>query len=325
MRGHNLHLGFIVFAVAMATGSVVAQAQSYPTRPLRVVAPFTPGGGVDFTARLLGAGLAEAFGQPVVVENRPGAGGSLGADFVARAHPDGHTLVMGNNSTHAVNQALNPKLPYHSLKSFTPISLIATAPNLLLTGAKSPARNLREFIALAKSKPGELYFGSSGTGSQNHLSGELLNYMAGIKVTHVPFKGSIGPGLAALLSGEIQLFWASTTGASQHVSSGRLLALAITGENRSVAAPEVPTFVEQGVKGFETGPWYALLGPAGIPDPIVNRLYQETARIVRTAEFQKKLVAQGAEGVGSTPSQCAETISSELSKWTRLVKETGIK
>ena len=324
MAKRRFPVQLVLSLVLSAVCSAPTWAQNYPLRPIRMVAPFTPGGGVDFTARLLGAGLSDAFGQPVVVENRAGGGGTVGAEIVARAAPDGYTLVMGNNSTHGVNQAVSPKLSYDTVKSFTPISLIATAPNLLLTGAEVPAKTLQEFIALAKSRPERLYYGSSGTGSQNHLSGELLNYVTGIKVTHVPFKGSIGPGFAALLSGEIQLFWASTTGAAQHVSSGRLLALAVTGTKRSQIAPNVPTFAEQGVKGFETGPWYALLGPAGMPAPIVNRLYRESAKIVGTADFRQKVVGQGAEPVGSTPAECAEIISVELTKWTRLVKETGI-
>ncbi len=313
----------IALAAAMMCG-VNVSAQPYPTRTIQIVAPFTPGGGVDLMARLVAARLSESFGQSVVIDNRTGAGGAVGADFVARAAPDGYTLLVGNNSTHGVSQAVNPKLSYDTIKSFTSISLIAAAPNLLLTGPSVPVKSLNEFIALAKMKPGELNFGSSGIGSQNHLSGELFNYMAGTKIVHVPYRGSIGPGFAALLAGEIQLFWASTTGATQHISTGRLKALAITGVKRTQVAPEVPTFLEQGVKGFETGPWYALLGPASLPSPITTLLHREVVALAATGSFQKKLAGEGAEPIASTPAECADTISKELAKWTRLIKETGI-
>ena len=319
----GLPLAVCIIVAASAASDVAAQ--TYPSRPIQLVVPFTPGGGVDFVARLLSVGFNQAFGVPVIVDNRAGAGGTLGADHVARAAPDGHTFVVGNNSTHGVNQAFTPGLPYDTVRSFTPISMVAAAPNMLLTGTLVPAKNLQEFIALAKTRPGQMNYGSSGTGSQNHLSGELFNYMAGTNITHVPFKGSIGPGLSALMAGEIQLFWASTTGATQHVATGRLRALAITGTRRSPAAPEVATFIEQGIKGFETGPWYAFLGPAGLSPAIVTRVHQEIVKIVATPDFRQKLAAQGAEPIGSTPTECLELVRDELAKWTRLVKETGMK
>lgn len=316
--------GPVFFLTILAICAVDALAQSYPTRAIRLISPFAPGGGVDSIARLVGARLSDNIGQPVVIDSRPGAGGALGAEIAARAAPNGYTLVLGNSSTHGVNQAFNPKLPYDSIKDFTPITLIAAAPMLLVTGNSVPARSAREFTELVKAKPGRFNFGSAGSGTLTHLAGELFNHVTGTKIVHVAYKG-VGPAFTAVLGGEIQLLFASAAGSMVHVQAGRLKALGITGVKRSRLLPEIPTLAEQGVPGFETGAWYALLGPAGIPGPIVMRLNREVVKIVNTADFKQRLSADGSEPVGNTPEECAEIIRNDLAKWTRLVKEAGIK
>jgi tripartite-type tricarboxylate transporter receptor subunit TctC len=248
----------------------------------------------------------------------------VASETAARAAPDGYTLVMANNSSHGVNQALNPKVPYDTVKDFTAISLLASAPHLLVTPNAFPPKTVKELIALAKAKPGQINFGSAGVGSQTHLSGELFKFMTGTNLVHIPYSGT-GPGFTALLGGEIQVMFASTPGSMPHVQAGRLKALGISGERRSQLLPNMPTLAEQGVSGFETGPWYALLGPAAMPKSIVVRLNEEAVKLARSANFKEKLLSQGAEPVGSTPEECARIIRNELAKWTKVVKEAGIR
>ncbi len=322
MRRCRFALGGILWMYALASSE--AAAQGYPDRPLRLVVPFAPGGGVDFMGRLMARKLNESLGQSVVVDNRSGAGGVLGVELVAKAAPDGHTLTVTNNSSHGANQALNPKLPYDTIRDFTPVSTLATAPHVLLVGASVAASSLKELIALARAKPGALNFGSAGKGSQSHLSGELFKHVTGTQVVHIPYKGS-GVVMTAALSGEIQMLFASSPGALPHVKAQRLKALGISGTQRSRIMAELATLSEQGLTGFESSPWFALLGPRGLPKPIVTQLHQEIVRAVADADVQKSLYAAGAEPVGSTPEQCAATIAHELALWTRLVKEAGIR
>ena len=318
-----VHLALYLISLAIFTTS--ALAQSYPTRPIRLIAPFAPGGGVDLIGRLLGAklSLGDSLGQPVIIDNRVGAGGALGTEIASRAAPDGHTLVLGNSSTHGVNQAYS-RLTYDSVKDFTPITLIAGAPLLLATGSSIPAKSIKEFIALAKAKPGQLNYGSSGSGSVTHLTMELFKWVTGINVVHIPYKG-VGPVFTAVLSGEVQCLIVAVTTSMAHVQAGRLRALGITGVKRSQLLPDVPTLTEQGVTGLETNYWYGLLGPVGIPRPIVARLNQEVVKIIHTADFKQKMMGEGAEAVGNTPEEFAEIIKSGLAQWTKLVKEAGIK
>lgn len=325
-RARNRCSAYLVFSsLALAICATDSLAQSYPTRAIRLVAPFAPGGGVDLIARLLGAklSLSDSLGQTVVVDNRAGAGGAIGTEIAARAAPDGYTLVLGNSSTHGVNQAYSP-LPYDSVKDFTPITLIAGAPLLLATGSSFPAKSIKEFIALAKAKPGQINYGSSGKGSVTHLTMELFKFVTGTNLVEIPYKG-VGPVFTAVLSGEVQCLIVAVTTSMPHVQAGRLKALGITGVKRSQLLPDVPTLAEQGVTGFETNYWYGLLGPAGIPKPIVARLNQEAVKIIRTADFKQKMIGEGAEPVGSTPEEFAEIISSGLAKWTKLVKDAGIR
>lgn len=307
-----------------AADAGAAAAPGYPVKPIRLIVPFPPGGSVDAVGRLVGQKLQESVGQPVVIDNRAGAGGIVASELTARAAPDGYTLSIANNSTHGVNQALAPKLPYDAIRDFTPISQIAAAPHLLLTGTAVAANSVNELIALARAKPGQLNFGSAGTGSQTHLSGELFKFVTGIDIVHIPYKGT-GPAYTALLTGEIQLLVSGTVGSLHHVRAGRLKALGITGRKRSHLVPHLPTLLEQGVTGFESGPWYALVGPAGVPHFIVARLHQQLVSILKTSDMREKFSAQGAEPVGGTPAELTETMKNELAKWARLVKEIGLR
>jgi tripartite-type tricarboxylate transporter receptor subunit TctC len=299
-------------------------AQSYPARPIRVIVPFVPGGGVDFMGRLVARKLNESTGQPVIVDNRAGAGGALGSELVAKAAPDGYTLTVNNNSTHGASPALYSKLPYDAIRDFSPISVIATAPHILLVPANLPVPSMKELIELARAKPGVLNYGSSGTGSQSHLSAELFKYVTRTNFTHIPYKGA-GASFAALLGGEIQVLFSAATGATPHLKANRLKALAVTGVERSRFMPEIPTFAEQGVARFDKSPWYALMGPAKLPPAIVHRLHAEIVRIVVDPEVAKIIASVGAEPVGGTPTECATAIRNEIELWTQLVKVAGIR
>lgn len=300
-----------------------AAAQSYPARPVRLLIPFAPGGSVDTIGRLVGQRLHEGLGQPVVIDNRAGAGGAIAAELTANAVPDGYTLMLANNSTHGVNHAVTPGLRYDPVRDFTLVSLVATAPHLLLVNATVPAKSVAEFIELAKSKPGQLRFGSGGTASQTHLAGELFRFAAGIDITHVPYKGT-GPSYTALLSGEIHMLMSGVLGAMAHVQAGRLRALGITGAARSKLLPPVPTLAEQGIRNFEVGPWYALAAPPRLPQSILTQLNAQVVAMARNEEFRSRLSGQGAEPVGSTPAELTRTVRDEVTKWNRLAREIGL-
>jgi tripartite-type tricarboxylate transporter receptor subunit TctC len=323
-RSRSTRLWRVAVLPCLALLAGIAAAQSYPARPIRLIVPFAPGGGVDFVSRALAQKLSEGLGQSIIIDNRGGAGGIVGSELVARAAPDGYTLLMANNSTHAVLPSVTPRIPYDSLRDFTPVSLIASTQNLLVANTALPARTVREFIDLTRSKPGAYVYGSAGEGSQTHLAGELLQHVTGIRMTHVPYKGA-GPGYIALLGGEIQVMFGTILGSLQQVQSGRIRALAITGEKRSPALPTVPTFLEQDVAKFETGLWYALLGPARMPPSVSTRLRQEIVKAMQHPDLRKVLVSQGSDPVGSTPEECVEAIRKEIAIWTGLVKETGIR
>jgi len=316
---------FVLAGSMLAAMSVAGvAAQEYPTRPVRLIVPFAPGGSVDVVGRLVGQRLSESLGQAVVIDNRGGAGGVIGSEIASKSTPDGYTLLLSNNSTHGVNQAMNDRLPYDALRDFTHVSQLASAPHLLLTAGAFPAKSVRDLIELAKSRPGKIHFGSGGTGSQSHLSGELFANQAGIQLTHVPYKGS-GPAGTALLSGEIQLLMSGVLGSTTHVQAGRLRALGIMGVKRSPLLPAVPTFGEQGIKNLEVGPWYGISGPARLPPAVVRRLHEHVVIMVRNAEFRDRVLAQGAEPVGGTPEEFTQVVRNELAKWARLVKEVGLR
>jgi len=314
----------IAGAAALAIATMPAAAQSFPSKPIRLVVPFPPGGPLDASARLIGQKLTEAWGQTVVVDNRPGAGGNIGADLVAKSAPDGYTVVMGALSTHAVNPHLFPKMPYDAVKDFAPITLVAITPNVLVVNPSLPVNSVKELIAYAKAHPGKLSFGSGSNGSAGHLAGELFKIDASVDMVHVPFKGG-APATQALLAGDTQLMFDNLANATPQVKAGKLKALAVTTAQRSPLAPELPTMAEAGLGGFDISTWYGLLAPAGTPRDIIAKWNAEVTRILNAPDVREKLMAQGAEPAPDTPDQFAQFIARELAKYQRIVKASGAK
>ncbi len=311
----------VLAAVAAPTGFAQAQAAPWPTKPIRIVVTFPPGGAPDTLARVLADKWA-ALGQPVTVDNKPGAGGNIGADFVAKSPGDGHTLVIGTVGTHAINAALYDKMPYNHIKDFTPITFLASTPNLLVVNKNVPASNVKELIELAKKQP--LSFGSSGSGTSIHLSGELFNTLAGVKMQHVPYKGR-AQAIPDLLGGRIQMIFDNMPSALPLVKSGELKAIAVTSAQRSPAAPQIPTIAESGLPGFEATSWFALLGPAGIPRDVQLRIASETAKALALPDVKEKLNTLGLDAAPGTPEALANLMQSETAKWAKVVKESGAK
>ncbi|MEP7330413.1 MAG: tripartite tricarboxylate transporter substrate binding protein [Betaproteobacteria bacterium] len=302
----------------------MAIAQTYPTKSVKLIVPFPPGGSLDIAGRLLAQKLTEAWGQPVVVENKPGAGGNIGADLVAKSAPDGYTILLGALSTHAVNPNLYSKMPYDAVKDFAPITLIAITPNVLVVNAASPVNNVREFIAYAKANPGKLAFGSGSNGSAGHLAGELFKVETGSDAVHVPFKGG-APATQALLAGDTQFMFDNLANAMAQVKAGKLKALAVTTAERSPLAPDLPTMAEAGLPGFDISTWYGLFAPAGTPPAIVAKWNADVTKILNTPDVRARLVADGAQPSPNTPEQFAQMIARELSKYARIVKVSGAK
>ncbi len=300
-----------------------ALGQSWPSKPLRLVVPFAPGGSTDIVARDVAARLAPVLGQSVVVDNRPGGSTIIGTELVARAPPDGYTLLV-TPAPFTINPTLQAKLPYDSQRDFTPITLINTTPLVIVVHPGVPAKTLQEFIRLARARPGTLNFGSSGTGGSNHLAGELFNVLAGTKLVHVPYKGN-APALTDLIGGHIDVVFNGLTSAIPLIRAGKLRALAVTSAARASALPELPTATEAGLPGFEATAWNGLTGPAGLPKDIVNRLAQEIARIVNSAEMRERFRNEGGDPVGSTPEQFARFLRDETEKWARIVRVSGAK
>ena len=311
-------------AVAVAAAVLVQPvfAQTYPNRPVRLVVPFSPGGAADVPGRILTQKMSEALGHQVVVDNRPGAGSTIGADLVAKAPPDGYTLLTISN-THFVSAALYRKLNYDPLNDYTPITQVTSAPNVLIVHPSLPAQSLAEFIALAKRKPGALSYGTPGIGTSPHLSMELLKSMAGIDLQHVPYRGTAA-AVTDLIGGQIAATFANALTAKPQVDAGRVRALAITGPKRIEALPNVPPVAEAGVPGYEAMQWYGLLAPAGTPPPIVARLNAEALKALQSDEMKEKLAADGAQPVGTSAEEFAALIRSELDKWTRVARAADI-
>lgn len=306
-----------------------AAAQGYPNRPVRIVVPFPAGGTTDIVARLVGVELQRAWGQPVVVENRAGAGGSIGTEVVAKSPNDGYTLLMGTVGTHSINLPLyahnNNKLPYHPLNDFAPITNVAAVPNVMVVPASLPANNVKEFIALAKSRPGGLNMASSGNGTSIHLTGELFKSLTQTFMVHLPYRGS-APALQDLLAGNTQVMFDNLTSSLPHIRSGKLKALAVTSPVRSPALPNVPTMEEAaGLKGFDATAWFGLLAPAGTSREIVNKIRTDVAKALESAEMRERFAGQGALPVADTPEQFTAYIRGEIEKWTRVVKFSGAK
>ena len=314
----------LALATAFAASAASALAQPYPSQPIKMIVPFTAGGTTDILARTIGQKLGEAWKQPVIVENKPGAGGNIGADTVAKAKPDGYTLLMGTIGTQAINQSLYAKMPYDAAKDFAPITLVAIVPNVLLVHPSVPAKNVAELVALAKSKPGQLNFASSSTGGSPHLSGEMFKQMTGTDIVHVPYKGS-APAITDLLGGQVSMMFDNLPSGLPHVQGGKLRALAVTSAKRSPAAPDIPTIAESGVTGYEVDSWFGILAPAGTPKEIVAKLNAEIVKILQMPDVKERLAAQGAVPVGNTPEQFAEHIARETAKWAKVVKTSGAK
>ena len=299
-----------------------AQAQDYPSRPIRIYVPAAPGGTTDLLARLFGAKLGEAFRQSVVVDNRASASGVIAGDLTAKAPPDGYTLLLAYHQ-HTVNAVLNPNLPYHVVNDFTPITQLTAAGFLLVVNPASPPQNLREFIDWTRKHPGPLNFGSAGLGTGGHLAGELYKQMTGVKAQHIPYKGS-GPALIDLIAGRYEFSFAGLQAAQTQVRAGKVRAIAITTPKRVAAVPDIPALAEA-LPGFEVIGWYGVVGPAGMPAPIVARLHAELTRALQQPDVRERIVADGSEPVGSSPAEFRDFMAADLTKWARVVKESGAK
>jgi tripartite-type tricarboxylate transporter receptor subunit TctC len=311
----------IVGAAAFAC-AVPAIAQNYPIRPIRLIVPSSPGGGTDITARIMAPELSRLLGQQVIVENRPGAGTMIGGEVVAKSPPDGYTLLMGI-STLAINPAVYRKVPYDALRDLAPITQTVSVPNVVVGHPSLPAKNLKELIALARSRPGELTFASAGVGTSPHLSVELLLSMTRTKMLHIPYKGS-APGITDLIAGQVQVMAPNMLSGYPHIKTGRMRAYGVTGTKRVPSAPEIPTIAEAGVPGYEAVQWYGVLAPAGTPRPIVQRLHDESVKVLQLPNVRELLVKDGGEPVGNTPEQFAAFIKAETIKWAKVVKDAGI-
>ena len=308
----------------MMPGAAMAQPEAnWPARPIRWIVPFPPGGAMDVIARTLGDTAARELGQPVVIENRPGAGGNIGADFVAKQPADGYTIMITSIGM-ATNKALYSRLSYDPVKDFAPISLLAVVPNVLVVNtAKSADKSVKDVLADARREPGKLTYASAGNGTSIHLAGEVFASMAGLQLLHVPYKGS-GPALTDMLGGQVDLMFDSITSARPHIQSGKLRALGVTTARRSSALPDVPTIAEAGVPGYEVSPWFAVFAPAGTPAAVVTRLNQVLNDAIRQPDNLKKLEGVGAEPIGSTPQELATHLDKELNRWGRIIKERNI-
>lgn len=312
-----------VIAFAACISPAVAQ-DVYPARSIRMVVGYPPGGGTDIVGRMVAQKLSESFGHSVVVDNRGGATGNIGTEMVARAAPDGYTLLMGNVAPNAINVSLFAKIPFDPVNDFEPVSLVALTPNILIVHPSLPVRTVKEFVALAKMKPGELNYSSAGIGSSSHLAPELLAMLTGIQIVHVPYKGG-GPGLIDLLSGQMQFMMTTTPAAMPHVKSGRVRALAVTSARRSQSLPDLPSVAEAGVKDYEVSTWYGVLAPARTSKAIVTRLHGEIVKLLAVPDIRDKLLSQGFEPVGGTPEEFGAYIKSEIAKWAKVIKTARIK
>jgi tripartite-type tricarboxylate transporter receptor subunit TctC len=310
------------FAALAAFPGIAAAQSTYPAKTIRYVVPFPAGGPLDIVARALGQELNKSWNQPVIVDNRPGAGGNIGADLVAKAPADGYTILMGAVSTHAINVTLYSKLPYDPVRDFAPITLITSVPNVLVVHPSIPATSVKELIALARAKPGQLNFASGSTGSAGHLAGELFKTMAGVDMAHIPYKGA-APAVVDLLGGHVSLMFDNMSSALPNIKSGRVRALAVTTLKRSPLLPQLPTISEAGLRGFDISTWFGIFAPAGTPPDIVARLNAETVRILNTREMKERLLVLGAEPAGNKPDEFAAFVKLEIQKYARVVKASG--
>jgi tripartite-type tricarboxylate transporter receptor subunit TctC len=308
---------------ALAAGPAGAQ-QAYPLKPVRLVLPYPPGGGSDTIGRPLAQKLAEGLGQQVVVENRGGANGNIGMEHVARAAPDGYTIVLALTAQLAVNPGLYAKVPYDPVKDYAPITLLGTGTYILVVHPSLPVKSVKQLVALAKAQPGQIAYSSSGNGSGGHLAAELLSSMAGIRMLHVPYKGG-GPALVDLIAGQVQVLFSTQLASWPHIQSGRIRALAVSTAKRPASIPDLPTIAEAGLPGYDAGVWYGILAPAGTPGEIIARLNTEIVRALSLPDYRKFLVSNAIEPIGSPPEELGRYIRSELVKWAKVVKDAGVR
>ena len=323
MRGAPLSLAGALAALALVV-SVSAAAQAWPSKPIRVIVPFPPGGGLDFFARVLAPRLQENLGQQIVVENRSGAGGMVGADLVAKSAPDGYTLLLASSAELTISQHLYPKMAYDAIKDFAPVSYASHAALLFSVHPSQPAKSLQELVALARANPGKLSFASAGTGGVQHLAGEILKTAARIDIVHVPYKGA-GPAVIDMVGGQVQMGFTALPSSIQHARSGKLRPIAVTSVKRSEAAPELPTFTELGYPALDLVVWYAALFPARTPPEIVAKMSAEINRAVGAPDIKARLLEQGVESVGTTPDQLARFMQSESARYGKIIRDTGAK
>lgn len=313
-----------LLGAALLAGAAPAYTQSYPTKPVRLIVPFAPGGSTDTLARTIGQKLTESLGQQVVIDNRAGGNGNIGMGIVAHAAPDGHTLVLGYIANLGIGPSLFANLPFDPVKDYAPITQLAVSPNLFVVHPSVPAKSFREFIAYAKANPKKINFASAAVASLGHLAGELLNTAAGIEMQHVPYKGS-GQAVIDLLAGQVQAMFSGMSSVMPHIKAGKLRPLAVTGAQRSAAAPDVPTIAESGYPGFEAAAWYGVLAPAGTPRTVIVRLHDDIARVLKMPDVKERLENVGFELVGGTPEAFEAYIQSEIKKWAKVVKASGVK
>jgi tripartite-type tricarboxylate transporter receptor subunit TctC len=311
------------FVVAASTFAMASSYAAYPEKPIRIVVAYTPAGATDILARTVGQKLNEVWGQPVIIDNRPGANGNIGTEYAAKATPDGYTILMVTAGTHGINPSLYRKLGFDAVKDFEAVSLVAMVPNIFVVNNLLPAKDVREFIAYAKANPGKLNYGSPGNGSTAHLSMELFKSMTGIQMVHIPYKGSAGV-LADLIGGQIVATMDNMPPYLPQVKAGKIRALAVSPAKRSAAAPDIPTVAESGVPGYDSGAWFGLVAPVHTPKDVVNKLSRETARILQLGDVRARLTDLGAEPVGGTPEQFAAHIKSEIAKWAKVIKEANV-
>jgi len=310
--------------IANAQPASTASGRAYPTKAIRLIVPFPPGGPNDILGRVVAQQLTEQLGQQVVVDNRGGAGGIIGAELAAKAVPDGYTLLLGGTASLSINPSLHKTLPYDPLRDFAAVSMVGTAPSILITHPSVPVKTVKDLIELAKAKPGQLNFASAGIGTPPHLAGELFKSMAGIDMVHVPYKGG-GPALTDLLAGQVGIYFSGISSALPYVRDGRLRGIAVTSAKRTAVMPDMPTIAESGLPGYEVGNWYAILAPAATPTAVVARLNSEIRKALAVAEVKKRFIELAADPVGSTPAALAAYTRSEIAKWAKVIKSAGIK
>ena len=314
----------VIVSVVLAAMPSLATAQAYPAKPIRWISPWPAGGANDIFSRAIGQKIGESLGQQVLVDNRPGAAGTIGSDIAAKAPADGYTLVMGSSPTHAIAPALYPALPYDPLRDFSAVTLVGSVPNVLVLHPSVPAKTVKEFIAVAKARPGKLNFASTGNGTSQHLSAELFKFMAGLDMVHIPYKGT-APALTELVAGQVDLAFENMPALIPHIQAGRLRALAVTTTKRSAVMPELPTIAEAALPGYDASVWFGVFAPAGTPRPVIDRLHGEILKALQTQDLKSRMVAMGTDVSGMGPDDFSAYVRKEIPKWANLVKAAGVK